>query len=124
MLDPRPAQARRRRKLAGESIGGWIPCADCDGLDSNGAWMSWYEWLHQDGRVATQWPDGSCSDPELEELLSADARARYAVRQPYSVRWKNVLLRAIGRLLRISEAPARPARSNETAQACKGAEDF
>ena len=61
--------------------------------------LYWDECQHEDGREAIQWPEGSCSDPELQELLKDEARARRAVRQGQKEHWEFVLLKAILRLL-------------------------
>ncbi len=75
MTKTEAASARRQRTLLEHSVGGWIPVADHDGFDENGEWTYWHEWRHLDGREAMVGPGGSCSDPELEELLSAQGSA-------------------------------------------------
>jgi hypothetical protein len=75
MTKTEDASARRYRKLLEHSVGGWIPGADIDGIDENGKWTYWHEWRHLDGRQAFVGPGGRCSDPELEELLRAQASA-------------------------------------------------
>lgn len=75
MPDEERVASRRRQRLAelsiGRSIGGWIHYRHCDCIDDDGTQTSCEEWRHQDGREATEWPGGHCSDPELEALLRA-----------------------------------------------------
>ena len=78
MSNSEACAARRKRLMEvmeEHRLDGWLLTTHVDGFDSNGEWTYWYEWEHRDGRCATQWPDGCCTDPELEELLRAQSSA-------------------------------------------------
>ena len=46
------------------------------GEGEQGNALSWYDYQHTDGRVATRFDDGSCSDPDLAEFLDAFTAAQ------------------------------------------------
>lgn len=67
MFQPTPEQIEQQR----QSMGGWYPCALCDGQDAvTGKRLSWHEFRHRDGRTAQVWR-GQATDPELQALLDA-----------------------------------------------------
>lgn len=46
-----------------------------DGVDEQGNALSWHDYQHTDGRLATRFGDGSCSDPDLAKFI-AEERVR------------------------------------------------
>ena len=64
---------RLQQAAAQRGLNGWALTALVDGIDSNGEPIYWHEYQHLDGRRAEAWPDGRCSDPELMQLLEAQA---------------------------------------------------
>ena len=76
MARPTPEEIRQRRERMPEveGLGGWFVSKLCDGEDEDGNRISWYEYEHLDGRTATEWHDGTCSDPELRSLLTERRR--------------------------------------------------
>ena len=67
------------------NLGGWFPAALCDGWDEAGRSISWHGYENLDGRKATVWAGGACSDPELQALL-AGAHSADLLRPP-SLPW-------------------------------------
>ena len=50
-----------------------------DGEDDLGNPLAWYDYQHTDGRVATQFDNGSCTDPDLARFL-AEERVRLGIK--------------------------------------------
>ena len=72
---PEELDQRRQRMAEAEGLGGWYLNSLCDGQDdTTGKPLSWYEYLHLDGRKATVWESGRSMDPDLQAQL--DSRAR------------------------------------------------
>lgn len=49
----------------------WTLIRLSDGEDELGNYDYWHDYQHKDGRVATQFADGTCSDPGLAQFLAA-----------------------------------------------------
>ena len=70
-----------------------------DGEDEQGNALSWHDYQHTDGRVATQFDDGSCSDPDLAEFLDEE-RGRLGIKPqsesvPLILRTRELLMEVI-----------------------------
>ena len=68
---PDRSHERLQQAAAHAGLNGWALVTLADGFDSNGEPIHWEEYQHLDGREAQVWPDGSCSDAELRQLLEA-----------------------------------------------------
>jgi len=64
---------RLQQAATQRGLNGWALTALVDGIDRDGEPIYWHEYQHLDGRRAEAWPDGRCSDPELLQLLEAQA---------------------------------------------------
>ena len=51
------------------------------GEDEDGNYFSFHEYQHKDGRKATQFGDGRCTDPDLKDFLFQDALERMERKQ-------------------------------------------
>lgn len=64
------AAARARQLQEQESLDGWRCICLGDGIDDNGNYVYFHEYEHSDGRQATWFSDGACSDPDLSAALA------------------------------------------------------
>jgi hypothetical protein len=74
-------QADRRHRFRAAAaaraagLGGWFPSALNDAITESGEACHWDTCEHLDGRQATVFPDGRCTNPELQVLLAKEAEA-------------------------------------------------
>ena len=72
----------------------WRLSGLCDGEDEDGRFISWYTYRHVDGREATEYSDGSCSDPDLAAFLAAEEAASREARKA-EMRNKPIIYRVL-----------------------------
>jgi hypothetical protein len=76
-------------------LGGWFLSVLNDGITESGEACYWYTYEHLDGRQATVFPDGHCTDPELQALLVEQAATAPAA--PGFPWWLRLVASAISR---------------------------
>lgn len=86
------AQVRRQKAAAAAGLDGWFLVRLADGFADNGEIDCWHEYEHLDGRQATVFSDGACTDPGLQTLLSLH---QVKAPGPGPRTWRALLARAL-----------------------------